>query len=306
MPHQITLEDAVSSIYYLARSSNTLGRWTPQSARHALGFALGAASYLVLPSKRMATWQNMAQVTGRSAQDPYVRQLAFASWRNYGRYAADFINFSHLDISLIERGAHDLTQGANCWREHVERALKSGRGIIMAGAHFGNWDVGGALFARHIPVSAVAEAFSDGRLDRLLQGQRKEKGIGIIPMEGSARRILRVLQQNQAVAILVDRPVKQDEGTTVTFFGRQTYVPGGPAALALKSGAAILPGYVWYGHHNQFYTRVFPPIFPQKRKGEEQASEIARLTQRIYDTLEEVVREWPTQWYMFRQFWPAE
>ncbi len=295
-----------SSIYYLARSSSTLARWTPQGARHALGFVIGAASYLVWPSKRLATRLNMAQVTGRSAHDPYVRQLAFASWRNYGRYAADFINFPHLDISVIERHAHDLTQGANCWLGHVEHALESGRGIIMAGAHFGNWDVGGAIFTRHIPVSAVAEAFSDGRLNRLLQDQRKEKGIGIIPMEGSARPILRALQQNQAVAILVDRPVKQDEGIAVTFFGRKTYVPGGPAALALKSGAAILPGYVWYGHHNQFYIRVFPPIFPQKSKGEGQAGEITRLTQRIYDTLEEVVREWPTQWYMFRQFWPSE
>jgi lauroyl/myristoyl acyltransferase len=248
----------------------------------------------------------MAQVTGRSVHDPYVRQLAFASWRNYGRYAADFINFPHLDISVIERHAHDLTRGANCWLGHVEHALESGRGIIMAGAHFGNWDVGGALFARHIPVSAVAEAFSDGRLNRLLQDQRKEKGIGIIPMEGSARPILRALQQNQAVAILVDRPVKQDEGIAVTFFGRKTYVPGGPAALALKSGAAILPGYLWYGHRNQFYLRVFPPIFPQKSKGDGQASEITRLTQGIYDTLEEVVREWPNQWYMFRQFWPSE
>jgi lauroyl/myristoyl acyltransferase len=296
----------VSSIYYLARSSSTLARWTPQSARHALGFALGAAIYLVWPSKRLATRLNMAQVTGLSVHDTYVRQLAFASWRNYGRYAADFINFSHLDISFIERHAHDLTHGANCWLEHVQHALESGRGIIMATAHFGNWDVGGAIFARHLPISAVAETFSDGRLNRLLQDQREEKGIGIIPMEGSARRILRVLQQNQAVAIAVDRPLKRAEGTAITFFGRKTYVPGGPAALALKSGAAILPSYVWYGHRNQFYIHVFPPIFPQKSKVEEQASEITRLTQRIYDTLEEVVREWPTQWYMFRQFWPSE
>ena len=296
----------MSSIYYLARGGSALARWTPQSARHALGFALGAASYLAWPSKRLATQLNMAQVTGRSAHDPHVRRLASASWRNYGRYAADFINFSHLDISVIDRNLHDLTQGAKHWMEHAEHALEPGRGIIIATAHFGNWDVGGAIVARYLPISAVAETFSDGRLNRLLQDHRKEKGVGIIPMEGSARRIMRVLQQNQAVAIVVDRPLKQHEGTAVTFFGRITYVPGGPAALALKSGAAILPGYVWYGHRNQFYIHFFPPIFPKKSKVEEQASEIARLTQRIYDTLEEVVREWPTQWYMFRQFWPSE
>jgi lauroyl/myristoyl acyltransferase len=117
---------------------------------------------------------------------------------------------------------------------------------------------------------------------------------------------MRVLQQNQLVAIVVDRPVTPDQGTEVTFFGRKTYVPSGPAALALKSGAAILPGYVWYGRNNEFNVRVFPPIFPQESKGEQKTNEVARLTQSIYDALEIIIRECPTQWYMFRQFWPAD
>jgi lauroyl/myristoyl acyltransferase len=296
----------VSSIYYLARSGNTLARWTPRGARHALGSAVGAASYLGWASKRWVTQLNMAQVTGRSPDDPYVRRLAFASWRNYGRYAADFIHFPHFDLNIIEQNARDLSQGGEGWKRQMQPALQEGRGIIVATAHFGNWDMAGAILARHFSISAVAETFSDERLNRLLQDQRKEKGIGIIPMEGSARRILRVLQQNQLVAIVVDRPLSPDQGTAVTFFGRKTYVPSGPAALAIKSGAAIVPGFAWYGDHNQFYTRVFPPIFPQESRGEQRANEMVRLTQCIYDALEEMVREWPTQWYMFRQFWPSE
>lgn len=247
----------------------------------------------------------MAVVTNRSISDPYVRHLAFASWRNYGRYAADFINFANFDIAAIEPNTRDLSQGVTCWQEHLERALQPGRGVVITTAHFGNWDMAGAILARHVPLSAVAETFSDERLNRLLQNQRNQKGMSIIPMEGSARRILRVLQQNQSVAIVVDRPLEADQGVPVTFFGHKTYVPGGPAALALKSGAAIMPGYVWYGHHHQFYLRAFPPIFPQSRKGEDKADEVARLTQCIYDALEEMVREWPTQWYMFRPFWPT-
>ena len=296
----------MSSIYYVARSGNTLAKWTPQGVRHAMGFSIGAVSYLGWPSKRLVTQLNMAQVTGRCAFDPYVRHLAFASWRNYGRYAADFMNFPHLDPDLIDRKIRDLSEGDDGWQGHIGHALQAGRGVIMATAHFGNWDIAGVILARHLPVSAVAETFSDERLNRLLQNQRKEKGVCIIPMESSPRRILRVLQKNQLVAIVVDRPVAEDQGTEVTFFGRKTYVPGGPAALALKSGAAIVPGYVWYGHHNEFNVRAFPPIYPRESRGEQKANEVARLTQRLYDTFEEMVREWPTQWYMFRQFWPSE
>jgi lauroyl/myristoyl acyltransferase len=296
----------VSSIYLLARSGNTVARWTPQSARHALGASFGAASYFGWPSKRSATRLNMAQITGRPAHDPHVKRLALASWRNYGRYTSDFISFPHLDVDRVERNLRDLSEGEGGWQGCMQSALQGGRGALLITAHFGNWDMAGAILARYHPVSAVAETFSDEQLNQLLQNQRREKGIGIIPMEGSARPILRLLQQNQLAAIVVDRPMAEDQGTEVTFFGRKTYVPSGPAALALKSGAAILPGFVWYGHHNEFNARMFPPIFPQQGKGEERAKEISRLTQRMYDALEVMIREWPTQWYMFRQFWPSE
>jgi lauroyl/myristoyl acyltransferase len=296
----------VSSIYFLARSGNTIARWTPRSAKHTLGASIGVASYLGWSSKRLVTQLNMAQVTGRSVHDPYVQRLALASWRNYGRYAADLISFPNLNIDVIERNLRDLSDGEGGWQGHFQTALKPGRGAILVSAHFGNWDVAGTIVARHFPVSAVAETFNDQQLNQLLQDQRREKGVRIIPMESSARRILRVLQQNQLAAIILDRPLTEEEGTEVTFFGRKTYVPGGPVALALKSGAAIVPSFFWYGHHNEFYARVFTPIFPQEIKREDRVKEISRLTQRIYDTLEIMIREWPSQWYMFRQFWPSE
>jgi lauroyl/myristoyl acyltransferase len=296
----------MSLVYWLARTGCALTRWIPQTARRATGRAIGAGSYLCWRSKRIVTQHNLAQVTNRSVRDPHVRYLAFASWCNYGRYAADFLNFSNLDCSVIEQNIRDMTQGAPSWQDHLEHALESGRGVILVTAHFGNWDIAGALIARYVPLSAVVETFSDEQLNRLVQNQRKEKGINIIPMESSPRRILRILQQNQLVALVVDRPLSSNQGTPVSLFGSITYVPRGPAVLALKSGAAILPGYVWYGLHNELYLRAFPPIFPQEGSSQDQTGEVTRLTQRICDTLEEMVREWPTQWYMFRQFWPGQ
>ena len=296
----------MSSIYFLARSGNTLTRWTPQSARHAIGASIGAASYLGWPSKRYVTRLNIAQITGRSVDDPYVKRLALASWRNYGRYASDFISFPHLDVDTVERNLRDLSEHENGWQGCMQSALQAGRGALLVSAHFGNWDIAGVILAHHYTVSAVAETFSDEQLNQLLQDQRREKGIGIIPLESSMRPILRILQQNQLAAIIVDRPMPANQGTEITFFGHKTYVPGGPAALALKSGAAIVPAFVWYGHHNEFYVKAFKPIYPQQVKNTERAAEISRLTQRIYDVLEIMIREWPTQWYMFRQFWPSE
>ncbi|MDQ6661621.1 MAG: lysophospholipid acyltransferase family protein, partial [Chloroflexota bacterium] len=219
-------------MYWFMRGGSELARWIPRTVRHGLGFAIGTGSYLGWRSKRRVTQQNMAIVTSRSVSDPYVQHLAFASWRNYGRYAADFINFANFDIAVVEPTIRDLTQGANCWQEYLDLVLQAGRGVVIATAHFGNWDMAGAILAHHAPLFAVAETFNDKRLNYLLQNLRIEKGVGIIPMEGSARRILRVLEKNQCVAFVVDRPLEVDQGVPITFFGHKTYVPSGPAALA--------------------------------------------------------------------------
>ncbi|MBV9617012.1 MAG: lysophospholipid acyltransferase family protein [Ktedonobacteraceae bacterium] len=295
----------MSSVYWLARGGSTLAKWTPRPVRHTLGSVVSAGSYLGWRAKRRVTLQNMAQVTGRSPRDPYVQRLAFASWANYGRYASDFMYFPYMDIAACEANMRDLSQGGS-WSQFLDQALEPGKGAVVATAHFGSWDLAGALVGRHYPLSAVAETFTDPRLNELLQNQRRDKGISVIPLESSARRILRVLQKNEPVALVVDRPLSAQEGTPVRFFGRTTYVPGGPATLAVMSGASIFPGYVWYGHHHRFYVRGFEPISPRPCKGAvEREKEILRLTQYIYDALETVVREWPSQWYMFRPFWPS-
>jgi lauroyl/myristoyl acyltransferase len=295
----------VSLVYWLARGGSTLAKWTPRPIRQTLGSVVSTGSYLGWRAKRLVTVQNMAQVTGRAPHDPYVQRLALASWYNYGRYASDFMYFPHMDAAVLEANTRDISQEGT-WSQFLEKALKPGKGAIIASAHFGSWDLAGALVGRHFPLSAVAETFSDTRLNDLLQNQRREKGIAIIPLESSARRILRVLQKNEPVALVVDRPLSPQEGTPVKFFGRTTYVPSGPATLAVMSGAAIFPGYVWYGHHQQFYVRGFEPIFPRPFKGAaEREEEVLRLTQAIYDVLEIMVREWPSQWYMFRPFWPS-
>ena len=296
----------MSSLYWLARAGIAIAGKTPRSVRYALSSGLSSASYLGWREKRLVTQQNMSKVLGLPLNNPRVRQAAFASWSNYGRTASDLIYFPHMKMDQVEARTVDQTRDGN-WQELVRGALEPGKGVVIATAHFGTWDIAGALVARHFPLSAITETFKDPRFNDLMQGQRQAKQVEIIPMERAPRQVLRDLHQNKAVAIVSDRPMSKEQGVEITFFGHKTYVPAGPAALALKAGAAILPGFVWYGRKQEFYVRAFPAIYPQPYQGaQERDREIARLTQYIYSALEEMVREWPTQWFMFRAFWPAD
>jgi phosphatidylinositol dimannoside acyltransferase len=296
----------VSTVYWLARGGTTLAGVTPRSIRYALGSTVSSASYLGWRAKRLATQQNMSRVLGLPVSDPRVKRAAFASWSKYGRTASDLIYFPHVKMDRVMANLEDLTTDGT-WQEYARQALTPGKGVVIATAHFGSWDMAGAIVAREFPLYAIAETFKDPRLNDLLQGHRRDKKMGIIPMESAGRRVLQELRQNHLVAIVVDRPMTKETGVEVTFFGQKTYVPGGPAALALKGGAAIIPGFVWYGHDHRFFVKAFPPLFPQEcHSPQERTREIARLTQGIYGALEEIIREWPTQWFMFRPFWPTE
>jgi lauroyl/myristoyl acyltransferase len=296
----------VSSVYWLARSGIAVAGRTPRSVRHGLASTVTSASYLGWRSKRLVTQENMARVLGLPVSDLRVKRAALSSWSNYGRTAASLICLPYVDMRDVDARTQDLTHGM-AWTDCIRSGMAPGHGMIITTGHFGSWDLGGAIAARHVPLSAIADTFKDPRLDSLLQGHRREKSVDIIPVSSAARRVLPELRASRAVAIVIDRPVTRERGVEVTFFGHRTYVPIGSAALAIKSGAAIMPCYVWYAPNNRYYIRAFPPVFPRAVRGQaERTREIQRLTQYMFACQEEVVRQCPTQWFMFRRFWPAE
>jgi lauroyl/myristoyl acyltransferase len=274
--------------------------------RHVLASTVTSASYLGWRSKRLVTQQNMAKVLDLPANHVLVRRAALRSWSNYGRTAASLICLPYVNMLDIDARTQDLTEGMT-WQECVGLAMAPGKGAIITTGHFGSWDLAGAIAARQVPLSAIADTFKDPRLNSLLQGHRRDKSVDIIPVSGAARRVIQELVASRAVAIVIDRPVARERGVEVTFFRHKTYVPTGSAALAVKSGASVMPGYVWYAPNNRYYIRAFPPIFPRKvSNNTERAQEIQRLTQYMFACQEEVVRQCPTQWFMFRRFWPAD
>lgn len=293
----------MSSVYWLARSGIAVVGRTPRGLRHGLASTVTSAGYLGWRAKRVVTQENMATVLGLPAADARVRRAALSSWYNYGRTAASLICLPFLDMTAVEAGSLDLSRDMS-WREHLRAAEAPGRGLIMTTGHFGSWDLAGAIAARYVPLSAIADTFKDPRLDNLLQSHRREKRVSIIPVANAARPALAELSAGRALAIVVDRPVEPGRGVEVTFFGRTAYVPAGAAAMAVRSGAAILPGYVWYAPGNRHYIRAFAPMFPQPvRDAAERRAEVRRLTQYMMSCQEEVVRQSPTQWFMFRRFW---
>ena len=296
-------------IYYSMRFASWLAGRIPRRWRLRIAGTLTELIYWGWVSKRHATIANMAQILGTSPRDPRARRLARVSWRNFGRYVSDFIDIPNTTREAIVARIRDMTPPPGAFGL-LDEARARGKGVLLVSAHLGAYDVAGIAVASHCPVHLIVETIKDPKMDRMWQEQRRELGMEVLRIEKTPRQFLRVLQQNGVVAVAVDRPLPPGEGVPVTFFGRRCWVPGGIAQIALKSGAAVMPGFCWYDetYSNTYYLAAAGVIYPE-HSGDKHADTIG-LMQRMFDALEVFIRERPDQWAMFRAFWtdgePAE
>lgn len=291
-------------VYWLTRAATWLAGKTPRRARLVLAGPLTILVYALWAAKRRVTIANMAQVLGTTPGDPRARRLARDSWRNYGRYISDFFYLPNATAAEVVARTVDISGGPGAYAR-IDAARARGKGLIITTAHYGAFDVAGVYVAAHTPLAVIVDTFTDPRMDGLIQSQRQQFGLTVIRAEKTPRPILRALKDNRAVAIVADRPLAPGEGTEITFFGARCNVPSGVAQLALLSGAAVAPGFMVYDarYSDTYYAYLGEPFIAEPT-GDREADVVA-LTQRIYSEMEELMRHDPTQWYMFRPFWPG-
>jgi phosphatidylinositol dimannoside acyltransferase len=262
-------------------------RAAPPGLRHAAATPGGAAWFLLSRAQRKAALDNYAAALGRDRSDPAVERVARRAFQNYGRMLMDFLLLGSLTPDdLRERVSIE-------GRDHLDSALERGRGVIMAVPHMGSWDMagsyGGAIGYR---VTAVAERFP-GSLNEVVVRTRQRFGLNVITMGRSAvRGITDALQKNSIVALVCD--LEQGPGVTVRFFGRRAVVPGGPAAIAIKTGAALLPACQFAVSPSRHQIHIDPAL--ELRDGDTKEA----VMQRVIDRFEEFIKERPDQWYAFR------
>ena len=259
----------------------------PAGLRHAAAAPGGTAWFWLSPAQRRAALDNYAAALGREPTDPEVGRLARRAFQNYGRMLMDFLLIGSLSPDEVMRRV--TVDG----REHLDAALATGGGAIMALPHMGSWDMAGAYAgALGYRVSAVTESFP-GSLNEAVVRTRLKFGLKVLTMGRSAvRAIMTALQSNEVVALVCD--LEQGPGVGVRFFGRHAIVPGGPAAIAIKTGAPLLPVCQYRTKPGRYHVHVEPPLPVREHDTKE------TLMQRVIEHFERFIRERPDQWYAFR------
>jgi phosphatidylinositol dimannoside acyltransferase len=244
--------------------------------------------------------RHLRRVLGPDLTEPEVHAWTRRAFLEYARYWMEGARLPAVaPEEILERMV--WPQGM----EHLERGMKAGNGVILALPHVGTWEWGGAWLAlKGYPMVSVAEPVEPPELYDYFVRQREQMGLEIIELGSSTwATLLKSLRDGRLVGLLCDRDIVGN-GVDVEFFGEKTTFPSGPAVLALRTGAALLPTVVYSGPGRDHSAVIRPPL--DTVRGASLRADVARVTQLLACELEGFIRRAPDQWHLFQPNWPSD
>lgn len=269
----------------------------PEGVVRTLGRGFGEVWGRVDGERRTMARRHMERVMENGADaDRASKEIL----RSYGRYYAEAL------WARARRVPAMLADTEVVGLEHVLNARDAGTGMIYALPHMGNWEAAAPVAISHgVPVVAVAEVLPNKRITDWFTEMRAEFGIEIVLATGRVevmRKLEKAISENKAVALLSDRDLK-GRGVEVEFFGEATTMPPGPATLALRTDAPLLPVGCYF-QDGGYKVVVRPPIaVPQ---GGSKTDRVTAMTQSLAHELEDLITVAPQQWHLVVPNWPSD
>ena len=270
--------------------------WLPLPLARALAAGLAKLLHLILPRWRSIARRNL--------------ELAFpeepAEWRAAILEGA-FQNVGRVLLALA-RSPRLTPANIGQWIdydgfEHFQRAKEQGKGVLFLTAHLGAWELSSAAHALHgNPMFVMVRPLDNPLIDRMIQSRRALHGNKVIVKADAARDVIRALRANEAVGILADQNAAGEDGVFVDFFGIPASATRGVAQLALRTGAAIIPGFAfWNETRSRYVLKFYAPV--ETARGPDRERNVLETTQRCQSAIELAIREQPEQWLWMHRRW---
>ncbi len=254
--------------------------------------------YYLSQKQRLITIHNLRSAFPEKSADE-IKTIAKGVYRTLGIITADFFEIPFLTKDNIG----DLVEVEGL--ENLTKALEKNRGILMLGAHFGNWELAAVAFSLVVkPAVIIYRPLDSTILEDLVLWVRSCTGNVLIDKERAMRQMLRSLKKNEILGILIDQNVAWQEGVFVDFFGRPACTTNGMALLALHTDAPVIPGYI-LRLENGKYRLVIKEEIQVVRTGDKD-EDILINTQNFTRVIEDMVRQHPDQWLWIHQRWKTK
>ena len=269
-------------------------RVLPRAVIRAMGASLGLLFYALDRPRRRVAVANLTQAFPFRTEAE-CRVISRAVFVHFGRLLFEILEFSTLSHAEMLRRVEFEGE------DRARHAYAQGKGVLFFTGHFGYWELHALVHALRLrPIGVLARALDNPALNRLLEDVRSATGNSVIYRQGAVRRVLKTLTAGEGVALLIDQHMHSPDAIWVSFFGRAAATTSTLAALALRTGAPVVPVFavpIDGGRYRMIYEHaVLPPV-----SGDVNA--IREFTQRCTDVLEMYVRRRPDLWLWMHRRW---
>ena len=281
--------------WWLAQMVRACMRVLPMPAVRACGGALGRAVYFVDAFHRRIALANLASAFP-TRSEAERRAVARAMFTHFGRLLLELMKFG--TMSKEQMLACTEVDG----EERVRQAFQQGRGVLFFTGHFGYWELHAIAHPLRLGehgLAVLARPLDNPLLHEMLEQIRTRTGNSVIYRQGAIRKVMRELAANRSVAILIDQHLHAD-AVYVDFFDRPAATTSALAALALRTGAPVIPVFALPLPDGRYRFIYEPPVPPPK---EDSPDAVREFTQRCTDVLEMYVRRDPALWLWMHRRW---
>ena len=268
----------------------------PRRAARAVGAGIGWIAYAATPRLRRAGWKNL-ELAFPEMPTAEREKILRAMYRQLGWQLAEFC---HMSGYALERANQFIRYEG---LENYLAAQRRGQGVLILTGHLGAWELSSFYhsLAGH-PMSMIIRRLDNPWIDRLVNDIRTQHGNRVLPKDDFARGLIAAMRAGDTVGVLMDTNMTPPQGVFVDFFGRAACTASGVARVALRTGAAVLPGFLVWEPAEKRYVLHFLPELQLIDTGDSEADAIAN-TQLFTTALENVIRRYPEQWLWVHRRW---
>jgi KDO2-lipid IV(A) lauroyltransferase len=281
-------------LFFLKAVSFVLGH-IPRRVAYALGCLLGALASRLFKRHRRTALENLERAFGDSLTQYDRERIMGRVFKNLGVMFFEFNRMAWLKREDI--GKFIEFKGL----ERIEEALKRGKGVLLLTAHYGNWELlHAALGHRGYTLELVVRRLDSPLFEQFVKWVRTRSGINIVYKVKAMLPLVRRLNSNSVAMILADQNTVREEGYFVDFFGVPTCTNKGPALLAQKTGAAVLPVFI-VREGSRHRVEVWEEIELANTGDKDVDAE--QNTAAFARAVEKAIRARPEQWFWVHRRW---
>jgi len=228
-----------------------------------------------------------------------IISIAKNSYKSSARMVAEFCDIPYLTKDNLQESVS--IEGLDHYRE----ACGEGKGVLLFGAHFGNWEMGNAALAiTTAPFTFIYRSLDSSMLENIVTGVRSSYGNTSLSKENAMRPMIRLLKKGATINLLIDQNMASNEGVFVDFFGRPACATSGLALLALHTGTPVLPAFTRRLSDGRYVLEIGQRM-ELVRSGNSDRDVLIN-TQNFNGIIEQRIRQYPEQWFWMHHRWKTK